>query len=330
MENIADFNLIHDTIWALTKSRTLQSGIDLNVFDHIHSGCNSVEALVSKTQASTRGMQALLDGLTVLGFLEKQEKKYSLSNASSTFLVSSSPTYVGDFVNNVEELWEPWGNLTKSIQEGGPVVDRTYDEVFFQTLVTRLFSLCYPMATMFADQLGIGSSLSNLKIFDVASGSSPWGIAFAQADSGATVLANDFPGVLEVAKRHAEKFGVADRFSYLPGDIKEIKNVETTFDLVILGHICHGLSFDDNQQLIQRAYSWLKPNGKVLIADLVCDDNRSETVFPVIFALNMLVLNQEGSSYTESEYRQWLSVAGFKSTEFIEIPTGTSLFLGTK
>lgn len=90
--------LIFDTINAHQKSAILRAGVELHVFTAIAEGNDSVEALASNCGTSERGMRMLLDGLTILGLLTKEDAHYSLTPDSKTFLVQSSPAYLGGTV----------------------------------------------------------------------------------------------------------------------------------------------------------------------------------------------------------------------------------------
>ena len=39
-----------------------------------------------------------------------------------------------------------------------------------------------------------------------------------------------------------------------------------------------------------------------------------------LFAVNMLVNTHSGNTYTEEDYREWLSAAGFQQAEMLPIP----------
>ncbi|MCX9028317.1 MAG: methyltransferase [Candidatus Methanoperedens sp.] len=58
-----------------------------------------------------------------------------------------------------------------------------------------------------------------------------------------------------------------------------------------------------------------KSGGKVLIAEMIADDERKKVVFPLMFAANMLVNSTEGNTFTIVEFREWLKEAGFFRNE---------------
>lgn len=53
-----------------------------------------------------------------------------------------------------------------------------------------------------------------------------------------------------------------------------------------------------------RLHRALKPSGRLVIAEMLPDEERQEATMPLLFAVNMLVNTDEGDTFTFSEYRQ--------------------------
>jgi ubiquinone/menaquinone biosynthesis C-methylase UbiE len=153
----------------------------------------------------------------------------------------------------------------------------------------------------------------------------------ARHDAQTRVTVADSPVVIEkVTKRFAAREGVSEQYDYLSGDLRELDFGESAFDVAILGHICHGLGVDDNQTLFRRIHRSLKVGGQLLIAEVIPDDQRRETLFPLLFAVNMLAMTPDGDTFTMSEYRQWLGDAGFQEVTTVEAPSPSPLILARK
>ncbi len=65
---------------------------------------------------------------------------------------------------------------------------------------------------MLVDASNLAQATGPVSPLDLASGSGVWGIALAQASSHVTVHAVDWPDVLPVMRRVADRFGVGERF----------------------------------------------------------------------------------------------------------------------
>src|SRR5450756_1509172 len=133
-----------------------------------------------------------------------------------------------------------------------------------------------------------------------------------------------------IPKKFADKFKLNRRFTYLPGDLRDVDFGQERYDLVILGHICHSEGAEKTRVLLTRANLALKHGGKLLIADMIPDDERRTAVFPLLFAVNMLVNTTEGNTFTMAEYREWLADAGFCDMHVIEVPGPSPLIVAGK
>ena len=80
-----------------------------------------------------------------------------------------------------------------------------------------------------------------------------------------------------------------------------------SFDIVFMGNICHIYSEKDNRKLIKRASNILKSGGMIAIEDMV----RGRSPIAEMFAVNMLANTEDGNTYTEAQYREWLTDARF-------------------
>lgn len=167
-------------------------------------------------------------------------------------------------------------------------------------------------------------------ILDVAGGSAAWSIAFAQQLPDAHVTVVDYPQVTPVARQFTERFGVADRYDYLEGNIREMDFSRGRYDLVILGHIIHSEGEKWGKKLIKKSYRALSDGGLLLIAEMVPNDTRTGPVLPLLFGLNMLVHTEQGGVFTMREYRAWLKEAGFRKVSTLEAPAPSPLILATK
>jgi hypothetical protein len=90
-------------------------------------------------------------------------------------------------------------------------------------------------------------------------------------------------------------------------------------DLVILGHICHSEGPEHSAELIAKSAKALASGGKLLIADMIPDDDRRGPIHPLLFAINMLVNSTEGGTFTFSEYRAWCENAGLKNVRKLPV-----------
>ncbi len=318
--------------FSFAPSRILTTAVQLHLFSHLNAGHDTVPKLAQASGASPRGLRMLLDALVAMEVLEKQGDRYRLTPFAARYLVRESPDYVGHMLER-DTLWQLWTALPEAVKTGRPVVDVTrqqHAEEFFPYLVQSLHIIHREPARRLAEALGAGRSRRGLRVLDVACGSAVWSLAIAGADREARVTALDFPQVLEVTRTFVEASGVADRYEYLPGNLRELDFGHERYDVILLGNIVHGEGERVARELFRKAHRALAPAGRLVIIDMVPNDERTGPPFPLFFALNMLLHTAEGDTFTLAEYRRWLEEAGFHSVEPVEIGTHSPAIVATR
>lgn len=91
-------------IWSgFQMSRVLMTANNLRIFDHLEKRASSM-AVARKIRADRRAVEILLDALTGLGLLQKQNRGYRNTSLSSLFLVSGKPYYQGEIIRHADNL----------------------------------------------------------------------------------------------------------------------------------------------------------------------------------------------------------------------------------
>lgn len=188
--------------WGYAAPLVLEAAMRNRVFDTLDSGPKTVDEVSAATGASTRGLSAIMNVLCGFEFLTKDaEGRYSLTPESSTFLVSTKPTFSGGLIAHTStQLIPKWLDLSEIVRTGMPGGNLNREDggvEFFKELVPNIFNMSYPPAQVLAKHLQLGKA----RALDIATGSGVWGIALAQADPELEVTAVDWPGVLEITKK---------------------------------------------------------------------------------------------------------------------------------
>ena len=313
-------------------SRVLTAGVQLGVFSQIAGGIRRAKAIAEKVQATERGTRMVLDALVAMELLRKIGGEYHLTDPASRYLVRESADYIGGVLSD-NHLWESWGCLTDIVRTGKPhyrVERQNQAEDFFPVLIKALHVANRQPARRAAQILCKGARDREMEALDVACGSGVWGIAVAQSKSTARVTAQDYPGILEITRQYARQHGVESRFNFLPGNLKEVKFDNARYDLAILGNIVHSEGEVAARSLFRRLSATLKPGGRMVIIDMVPNNQRTGPAFPIFFAINMLVNTSHGDTFTRAEYTAWLKQAGFKKVVTAEIGLHSPMLIATK
>jgi ubiquinone/menaquinone biosynthesis C-methylase UbiE len=328
---------IRQLAFGFAPAQTLASALELGVFIHVAEGRTTDEALQRVTGASPRGLGMLLNALVGLQLLTRQSDRgaarYGLTQEANAYLVAGRPDYFGDLVMGMARESDRWKKLTDCVRTGMPVMRSDIPEEgssVWEWLVDAIFPMHLAAAQHLARELRRLHPRDPLRLLDVATGSGVWGIAAAQADPAVRVVGFDLPRTLPHTRRWVDRCGVADQFEFKAGDVRQDDLGRAEFDAVILGHICHTEGAEHSRKLIAKVAGALKPGGTIVIAELLPDEDRSGPVYPLLFALQMLIHTSEGDTFTFAEYRRWLQEAGFRDARLLPAPAPSPLVLATR
>ena len=319
--------------WGYVPTLMMESAVRHRVFDVLDEGAKTLKETAVATGASERGLRAVMNVLLGLGFLAKDGDKYSLTPESETFLVSTKPSFQGGLLKHTSsQLLPQWLHLNEVVATGKPTrsvnTEGTGAE-FFQGFVKDIFPLSYPAATVLGKHLALGNKGGVVRVLDLAAGSGVWGIGLAQSADNVTVTAVDWEGVLPATQQVVGRFGLANRFTFVAGDLNS-SEFGNGFDVATLGHILHSEGPTRSKALLKKVFGSLASGGTIAIAEFLVNEDRTGPVGPLMFAGNMLVNTDEGDTFSFEEISGWLTEAGFKDARLLEAPGPSPLVLATK
>src|SRR5262249_37610763 len=158
---------------------------------------------------------------------------------------------------------------------------------FFEEFVEDIFPMSYAAAQVLGDALKLAGAQKPVSVLDLAAGSGVWGVALAQKSPQVRVTAVDWPTVIPVTRRVATRFGLADRFTFVEGDLQQV-NFGRDHQIATLGHILHSEGEARSRQLLRKTFEALAPGGAIAIAEFVMNDERTGPPNAALFAVNML------------------------------------------
>jgi ubiquinone/menaquinone biosynthesis C-methylase UbiE len=320
--------------WGYVPPLVLEAAIRHHVFDILDAGPKTISEVGVATGASERGLSAIMHALVGLGFLAKDEQnRFSLTPESSAFLVSTKPGFQGGLIRHCsEQLIPKWLKLNEIVATGRPAESVNQEDAgsdFFQNFVNDIFPMSYPAAQALATHFGAANTGQPLHVLDLAAGSGVWGIALAQSSEQIRVTAVDWPAVIPVTRNTVSRFGLADRFSYIEGDLLHA-DFGNGYNLATLGHILHSEGEERSKALLTKTFQALAPGGTIAIAEFLVNPDRTGPINGLFFAVNMLVNTDAGDTYSFEEISSWLTAAGFANPRTLEAPGPSPLILATR
>lgn len=302
----------------------LKTAVEVGIFEALAEGPRNTVAVAEGLGLDVKGAGLLLDALVGLKFLNRAdlsgsarsiEPVYELNMISQSYLLKSSPLFMGLYLEHHFKLDQVWQKLTEAIASGKPVMEVNEDakaEEIFPHLAEALVPLNYGYAADACKEVLAKRPPGGLRVLDVAAGSAVWSIPFAQASRETKVDALDFPAVLEVTSKVTGAFGVGGQYSQIAGNWRQAKLEDEIYDVIILGHILHSEGAAASRELLGLCYRTMKSGGTLVIAEFMPNQERTAPPQPLLFAVNMYLATTSGCVFSFEELSSICRAVGFK------------------
>lgn len=141
----------------------------------------------------------------------------------------------------------------------------------------------------------------------------------------------DLSMITPIAQKVVEEKGMTDRVKVIAANVLS-GVLPGSYDTMVLKGLLHVLSAEDAQLAVKNTGTAVTSGGKIYIIGQILDDSRTAPVEAVGFNLVFVNTYDDGESYTEQEYRDWLSEAGFVDIERAKflLPDGDGLMTARK
>lgn len=309
---------IFATLTAYQTSAGLAAAIQLKLFTHVAAGAGTLAELARATGAPERGLRALVTLLVTNEFLVQRGARLENTPEAALFLDERSPAYMGsvtEFLNS-PGLARCFDDVLGAVRRGG-TVEKDGGTVSAENPVWVEFARAMqPMARFLgpgmADVLCRGGVPR--RVLDIAAGHGLYGIEIARRAPGTELVAQDWPGVLAVARANAEAAGLAARFRTLPGSAFDV-DLGRGHDAILVTNFLHHFERERNVAFLARCRAALAPGGRVAVLEFRLEDDRLTPPQSASFDLVMLATTPRGEAYTLSEYAAMFTAAGLARPE---------------
>jgi (2Fe-2S) ferredoxin/SAM-dependent methyltransferase len=310
------------------ESRVLLSAVELDVFSAVGAGASAAE-VAKRCGTDRRATELLLKALVALNVLRLTGERYQNAPVAARFLAAGSPDDARAALRHHLSRWATWSGLTEVVKAGRPAPRRRLgdrEDDWTVPFIAAMHRNAATRARLVVEAVGAGAVKHML---DVGGGSGAYAIAFARANPELQAVVLDLATVLPITESHIAEAGLQGRVTTRAGDLRS-DAFGSGYDLVFMSSVCHMLGPDGNRDLVGRAARALSPGGRVAVQDFIVDPDRTGPRHAVLFALNMLVGTEAGSTYTEEEYASWLEAAGLAQVRRIRLSGPADLMVGTR
>jgi hypothetical protein len=319
---------------AYRQSAIMITACQLALFNHLAPGGLSAETLALRCQVPVRGLRRLLNACVVLELLEKDGETYRNAPIAETFLVQSSPAYMGNFIGSGAEHYDAWGQLIQAIREDRPMNPHAAEALHtlpaerLRGYVESLYDLGKRNAVSIADRVDLTQTR---RMLDVAGGSGIYSITFAQRQANLHATVFELPLIVPFTQEIIARHGMAAQVSLHPGNYFQ-DDFGQGYDLALLSHNLQTEGPQTGQMILHKVFAALVPDGQLLIHGVMPNPDRVSPPQPALFQLQMLLSFPEGDAHPAEDICAWAEEAGFVELAVTRLPPPafTTLVTGRK
>ena len=320
---------IEKLVNAVYPSFAMLAGMQLDVFTPLKDGPLSAEHLAQALGVHPAKLTRLLYALVVAGLLTVDGDRFANTPEADEFLVRGRPAYRGGTHEGILLRWHAALQTAETIRTGSPQAKQDY-AVMPQERLEVMYRGIHAEAVTAARELVARYDFSSYRsLADVAGGSGGLALTVAAACPHLHATVVDLPTVTPITRRYIEEAGLADRVHVMTADVVN-SPLTGAFEVAVLSRFIQVLSADQARRALRHVSQIIALGGMIYIVGQVIDNARLSPPEPVLSNLFFLNVFDEGQSYTEHEYRDWLAEAGFADVERVVLPNNTSLVSARK
>ncbi|MCH8282168.1 MAG: methyltransferase [Chloroflexi bacterium] len=305
------------------------AGMQLDLFTPLGDGPMSADQLADAIGVGSAKLKPLLYSLVTANLLTVDGEVFSNTPEADHFLVQGRPNYIGQRHGIMAQRWATILKTGESVRAG-----TAQGKIDFPTIsrdAVESSSRIHHQATLAAGRdLVARYDLSRChQLLEI--GGRTGGLTFAVLDAHPQMRGTvvDLPATTPITQQYVEEAGLAGRVRVVAADVVEDR-LEGSFDVAVMKSLIQVLNRDQVRRALRNVGQVIVPGGAIYILGSVLDDSRLSPPEAVASSLNFLNIYDGGQAYTEGEYRDWLTEAGFVGFERVVVPDGTSIITARK
>lgn len=277
-----------------------------------------------------RPANALLAVATSLGLLEPSDDRHALTPLAEDYLLESSPTYMGFFLDLglvVDHSYSAYDQAVASDSSQPP--DQDFASFEEQAERARVFTrgmhsvsvapaLIWPNVVDLAD---------DRLLLDIGGGSGAHSIGACLRWRELHAIVLDLPPVCDVADEFVARQGLEGRITTRHADMWA--DPFPPADVHFYSNILHDWPPEKGQFLVEKSFQALEPGGRILLHEALFNDDKTGLFRIAAFNMSMLWA-AGGRQHSGHELSTMLADVGFQETQVIPTPGYYSIVTGRK
>lgn len=287
-------------------------------------------ALAAELGLSAPHLLRFLRGLVTIGICEQRsDGSFTLTRLGEA-LKSGSPSRLGEKVLIVvEQYWQPWANLIRTLQNGEPAFEHVFGtdvwawrnenfrggDIFAAYLAGETFAGAGPIVEAL-DLAGVG------RVADIGGGHGGLLAAILQAHPGMRGILFDLPETIIGAKKFLKLHGVDKRVTTVGGDF--LAEIPVEADVYLLKSVLQHWDDVAARAILESCREAMPARAKLAIVERLLPEQAQDDPSAVMIDLHMMVISG-GRARTLQEFEWLLAKAGLALSKVHATSSGLSV-----
>lgn len=309
----------------VAPAMAMRAALELGLFTLLGRGPASARDLAAALEVDPDRLSRLLYALASIGLLVVETGAFRNSAEAAAFLDAAKPSYRGGDHALLRELWAADLLTADSLRQNRPAALHDFADPDPGAAAAFSRKLA-PGGVIFGRLLAEAMDLSAIgSVIDIGGGAGTILAGLRERWPHLATTLMELPAVAAAAQEILADYG-APGVAVEAGDIT-LAPARGRHDLAILKAVIQVMPPDQARSAILNAARSLNAGGEIAVAGWgVVDDDRLGPPEGVFLNLTFLNLYRAGESYTEGQYRSWLTAAGFHSIIRTRLADGCALF----
>ena len=302
----------------------LNAAVELDLFTVLKEGRRlTLSAIAQRLQLDEFPCRILLLGLVSTGVIRKRGRYFSNTFLGNLALSRDSPMYAGNIVRWQHHIvYKPMFHLLESLKQNRNVgLDEItgpgttlYERIAAHPELEKIFQdameeISVQANAVLAEYLDLHEGES---LVDIGGGKGANILALARQNPRLKAAVFDLPSVCAIAEKNFAQAGLQERLSAIPGNCFT-DPFPAARDCFLFCHFMCIWSRQENIDLLKKAYTGLNPRGRVVIFDIMQNDDEQGPLAAAMGSPYFLGLaTGRGMIYTIREYEDFCREAGFR------------------
>jgi 3-hydroxy-5-methyl-1-naphthoate 3-O-methyltransferase len=312
-----DDRLVWDTWLSMFHFPVVSVADEAGIFLALSPKAMTTAELAAEIKVNARALQIHLGLLASLGFVERRDGLWRATAGTRTWMHPQAQGYVGPLIKRFRENQPFHDQLLQTLRTGGRAEaykgasaewERGEMPPELARIITDFMNAHSQAAALAVARQALFAEVRSL--MDVGGGSGIFCIEVARAWPKLKATVMEINTICVEAERYISAAGLSDRVKTQAVNMF-VQPWPTGHDAHFFSNIFHDWSEETCRILAKKSFEALPPGGRILLHEMLLDDDGCGPLAVTSFAMLMLI-GTKGRQYSFPELKSMLEDAGFR------------------